>query len=247
MNRKTAVVLHGWPQPEGRRSIYREYFRQNGYRVVSPFLFDERVVFSLPSVQLRIHRLLAGDKPHVIVGISMGGLLAPIFLHEYPKAKGVFIASNARLAGRGSIFYKAVHAANNPVCLRLLGVFRYLPTPLLRKIYSHVNQFDGNTRNYQMYLNDMIQNIKYIRRISIRKQEEIIRFVCKADNTTLLRTIDNPCLVFSGLRDDLMPASSDVPLHKLLPYATFIRTGGGHYNVFTKENVDDLTKFLKIG
>ena len=155
MKHRIAVILHGWPQPEGRQSMYHEYFRQNGYRVISPFLFDERTVFSLQSVRLRVRRLLAGQKPHVIVGISMGGLLSPTLLREYPRVKGVFIASNAKLVNSRSLFYGAVQWANNPVFLRLLGIFRWLPAPVLFEIYQFINQFDGNTGSRAKYLDDI--------------------------------------------------------------------------------------------
>lgn len=71
---KTALILHGWPQPVEVGSInypYLQYFQSKGYKVYAPKLFTKDFALKEPNAKNYIESLLDSRKPDVIVGISV--------------------------------------------------------------------------------------------------------------------------------------------------------------------------------
>ncbi|KKQ91989.1 MAG: hypothetical protein UU16_C0013G0018 [Candidatus Woesebacteria bacterium GW2011_GWA2_40_7] len=124
---KTALILHGWPQPVEAGSInypYLEYFQSKGYTVFAPKLFTKDFVLKEPDAKKYIENLLGGKKPDVIVGISLGGLLLPKIAKDYPNAKLVFIASDPKIQPESVGFKSVLHLAKNKNFLKLLNLIK---------------------------------------------------------------------------------------------------------------------------
>jgi pimeloyl-ACP methyl ester carboxylesterase len=180
----------------------------------------------------------------VVIGISLGGLITPVILKKYPHAKGVFIASNPTLRIEASRLAILIRIARHTNVLRVFGMLRYVPNNVLYWLYQRITPFTGMENERQVYREDMKRNILCIRRIPIHKEAEIVRFVAVTDNTELLKTIHNACVVFSGMSDVLMPVKKGKDLQSLLPNSRNIVSNGGHYNMVTKANISELDAFL---
>jgi len=90
---KTAVLIHGFPEPIYKNSPLYSYFDLEGYSIIAPYLFSPGFKLTEDAVIKHIKTELNGRRPGVIVGISLGGLLAPALAKEYPDAKLVLIGT----------------------------------------------------------------------------------------------------------------------------------------------------------
>lgn len=246
-NTKTVLILHGWPQPVAPGTAnyqFYEYFKNKGYNVVAPQLFTSNFVLKEPDAKNYIEQLLNGVKPDVIVGISLGGLLAPQIAKDYPDAKLIFIASDPKMQPEAPGFKVVLFLARNKNLLRLLNFIKFLPEKVLFGFYELIDPFRGSPADRKLYLDDMRQNFKYMIAIPVDEEKEIISFVTSTDNTQLLGTLKNQSLIFSGKNDLMMPANSEVNLQTLLTNSQLIESNGGHFEVFTQDNFKDIDKFL---
>lgn len=241
---KTVLILHGWPQPIEKGSMYYEYFENKKYNVISPRLFTKDFVLTENEAKKYIEQQLAGKKPDAIIGISMGGLLVPEIAKAYPNAKLVFIASGPKIQSDASGFNAVLYLAKNKNVLRLLNLFKFMPQRVLFEFYELINPFKGTADDRKIYVEDMKKNFKYIISIPVDEEEEIINFVTTTDNTNLLKTLKNKSLIFSGKNDLMMPINPEINLHNLLINSQLIVNDGGHYNVITDVSFKDLDKFL---
>jgi esterase/lipase len=245
--KKTVLILHGWPQPVEPGSVnysYLEYFQKKGYAVVAPKLFTKDFVLKDPDAKDYVEGLLNGKKPDVIVGISLGGLLAPIIVKDYPDAKLVLIATDPKMQPEALGFKIVLDLAKNKNFLKMLNLLKFMPSKFLFSFYEFINPFKGSEDDRQLYTTDMKLNFKYMLNIPVDEEEEIVNFVSSMDNTELLKTLKNKTLIFSGKNDLMMPGNSKENLHSLLVNSREIINDGGHFEVFTDKNFQDLDKFL---
>jgi|GEM_PF-2188258 len=241
---KTVLILHGWPQPVTKDSMYYKYFEEKEYFIVAPQLFTKDFVLDENDAKNYIEKQLSGRKPDVIVGISLGGLLAPVFAKDYPNAKLILIATGPKLEPQATGFKMLLDVAKNKRVLSLLNVIKFLPQKVLFAFYEFINPFRGDTTQREVYKKDMKDNFKYIISIPIEEESEIVNFVSSTDNTELLKTLKNKAIIFAGHNDLIMPTNLGDDFHKLLVNSQLILSEGGHFNVFTERNLSDLDKFL---
>jgi pimeloyl-ACP methyl ester carboxylesterase len=242
---KNVLILHGWPQPVTKDSMYYKYFEEKGYSVVAPQLFTREFVLDENDAKIYIEKQLLGKKPDVIVGISLGGLLVPAFAEDYPNAKLILIATGPKLEPQATGFRMLLDIAKNKRVLSLLNVLKFLPQKVLFAFYEFVNPFRGDKVQREIYVKDMRDNFKYIISIPIEEESEIVNFVSSTDNTELLKTLKNKTIIFAGHNDPMMPTNLGEKLHKLLVNSQLMLNEGGHFNVFTENNFKDLDKFLQ--
>jgi pimeloyl-ACP methyl ester carboxylesterase len=242
---KVALVLHGWPESRTEDSFYYKYFKDRGYDVLAPNLFDGSFTFDIHNVGSRIKKQLRSRKIDVIVGISMGGLILPYIAKDHPGAKLIFIASGAHLKSKSGFFNLAFTLLRKQYILKSIAWILLLPDSVLKFFYQLANPFTGSGRDLLAYEKDMLHNIKTIKGIPVEKETEIINFVSKVDNTDLLRGIKNASLIYNGRKDLLMPAERGEELHQLLKNSQLIINGGEHFDVFTEKNLKDWDGFLK--
>lgn len=241
---KTALILHGWPQSVEKDSVYIKYFNSKGYNVVAPEIFSQDFELTETESKKFIETKLAGRKPDVILGISMGGLLIPIIAKDYLESKLIFIASGPKIKSSSIGFNLVLRLAKNKKLLNILNIFKFIPTKILYFFYETINPFRGDVSQKSIYSKDMKINFKYILKIPTVKEREIANFVTQTDNTELLKTLKNKALIFTSDNDLVMPSGLGEELHKLLINSEIIISNGGHFNVFTKNNFQDIDKFL---
>ncbi len=241
---KTVLILHGWPQPVTKDSMYYKYFEENGYSVVAPQLFTKDFVLTQEEAKKYIEAKLAGRKPDVIVGISLGGLLVPVFAKDYPNAKLILIATGAKLEPQATGFRMLLDMAKHRKVLNVLNVIRFLPQKVLFAFYEFINPFRGNEAQREIYIKDMKDNLKCIVGIPIDEESEIVNFVSSTDNTELLKSLKNKAIIFTSNNDLMMPSNLGQELHRLLGSSQLVVSDGGHFDVFTQNNFKDLDKFL---
>lgn len=245
--KKVVLILHGWPQPveEGSTNeVFLKYFSERGYEIVAPRLFSKDFVLAELEARVYVEKQLGGRKPDVIVGISLGGLLAPTIVKDYPNAKLVFVASGAKMETKSESFKALLELAKKKQFNTIFQMLKFVPQRILFNIYELINPFRGDENQRKIYVEDMKKNFRYIISIPIEEEKEIIDFVNSVDNRELLKTLKNRSLIFSGRNDLMMSGSDGARLEDLLPNSNFIINDRGHFNVFTEANFKDLDKFL---
>jgi pimeloyl-ACP methyl ester carboxylesterase len=244
---KTALVIHGWPQPIYKSHIVYKYFEEKGYKVFNPYLFSRKFTLDEEGISQELSQVLGENKPNLIVGVSLGGLIIPIIAKKYPRAKLIFVATGPRFKPSSQPFKDfTIFIYKHKNFLRLLNIIKFLPLSLLSIIYKRFNPFSGRSNFMNDYLKDMLKNIKDIKRIPIPEEREMLDFAMSIDNTENLKELKNNSFIIYADGDVLMPPSLSVDLHRLLKQSKLIKVNGGHFNVLTKENLKELDKILNI-
>jgi pimeloyl-ACP methyl ester carboxylesterase len=241
---KTILMLHGWPQPVNPNSLYYKDFEKWGYDVVAPEYISEKFTLTLDNIRKYIEKELNGRVPDVIMGISMGGLLAPQIARDYPKAKMILIATGPKLKPKDATFNLLIALAKNKRMINALNIVKILPKEFLFGFYGIVNPFKGNAQEKPAYMEDMKNNFKYMLSIPVSKEGEIADLISKIDNTELLKTLKNETLIFAGKNDSLMPQDPESELTKLLPNSRIVVSHGSHWDVISEPSFVEMKKFL---
>lgn len=142
--------------------------------------------FSAENVSKNVLNQFHKDKPEGIIGISLVGLIAPRIAEAYPEARVVFISSGSRLCATASVFNFAFRTALFLARVGGLHLIMSLPPKTLYHLYCRIHTFTGSEEGRELYEQDARNNVAAIKRISVRKQREILQEVSSLDNTTLL-------------------------------------------------------------
>lgn len=242
---KIVLILHGWPQPINDNNIYYEYFSNKGFTVIAPNLYLEDFKLGEKHVSSSIINKLNDKNPDVILGISMGGLLAPWFGLQYPNAKLILLATGPKLKPNAFGFNLLLKLTQISFISQLANIIRYFPRKILFIIYQLINPFKGNSNEKKLYIADMKLNIKEMLKYPIVKHIEIANFITKIDNSKILKKIENKTLIFTSDNDSLMPSSLGKSLGDFIPKSKIIFTKGSHFEVFTHNNFKDIDRFLE--
>ena len=242
---KTILILHGWPQYRLESYFLSKHMRDKGYRVIYPDLFDARFEFTLPNMMHKISEMLDGEKPYAIIGISLGGLIAPYIASQFPESKLIFIASAANMRSKSKIFNLIFKLAQNSFFMFVPKQILKLPHNHFEKIYRSVNPFRGGELDRGEYDRDTKANVDFIKSIPIKKEVEIINFVKEIDNRLLIKGMRNKTLIFSGDGDLMMPKEKGEELKRLLVNSELIINRGEHFNVFGPKDLVTVEKFLE--
>ena len=92
-NSKTVLLIHGYPEPIYEDSYLYSFFKDRGYNIIAPYLFTSEFKLTKEETKKFIEDKLNNKTPDVIVGVSMGGLIAPQIASDYSKAKLVLVAT----------------------------------------------------------------------------------------------------------------------------------------------------------
>lgn len=238
-----SLIIHGYPQPIAKDHLLYDFFEQNNWEVIAPYLFTDEFVLSRENAQKYLEKELGDKKPDVIVGVSLGGLIAPLIAQNYPDSKLVLIATGAYFKPRSKMLWLVL------IIKKFLG-FTYklislIPKRILFLFYRLVSPLSTkDTSAKEVYNLDAKRNIDFILKIPASKHKEIIDSALKIDNRQLLTTIKNKTLIFTGKNDVLMPLELSRELRTLIAGSRLVITPGQHFNVFTKDNLADLKAFL---
>lgn len=241
---KTALIIHGWPQPIDPEGEYYKHFEKWGYKVFSPWIFSNTFELTVGTANKYVLDSFRNRIPDVIVGISMGGLVAPQIAQLFPKAKLILIATAPKIRSNSKFFNFVVGLAKNKDLSKALEIVKILPEKFLYKFYEVVNPFRGSAKERPAYMKDMKQNFKYILEIPISKEREIVEFATSIDNTEMLKTLKNKTLIFSGENDLLMPQGEGAKLVDLISDSRLVVSKGSHFDVIAEPSFVEMKKFL---
>lgn len=241
---KIALILHGWPQNRVGNYFLVNFFKDKGYRVLTPDLFDSEFIFSPEEIFKRIKKDFDGGTLDVIVGISLGGLITPHIARKSPNSKLIFIASGPYLKAKPFFFNFVLKLLKYKFFIYIGKLILKLPDRFLAIFYKMGSPFSGSEEERKAYEEDMYTNIKFIKNIPIDEEIKIMKFATTTDNTELLKTLGNRTLIFNGEKDLMMPAERGEMVHKLLRNSKLIINDGEHFDVFTSNDLPEIDTFL---
>jgi pimeloyl-ACP methyl ester carboxylesterase len=239
---KTALVIHGWPSPVDKGQKVYQVLENEGYNVIAPYLFDECQKISREDISTTIETKLEGRQPEVIVGISMGGIVAQWMAEKYPQSKLILVASGARIQPKGLLVKLWDWTGLRWVSWAVSGVFR-LPENWLVKGYNKASPWVG-----QMYKTDeenLRTNLGYARKIHPRKQWESILMLKETDNRKLLGQLKNTTLVLNGADDFLMPPELGQEICEKMDNGYQTVVPGSHFDLLNDRAMKEIEMFLK--
>lgn len=242
---KVAVLIHGFPEPIYKDNPIYKYFDNQGYTIIAPYLFSPGFKLNQDAVVRHVKSELNGLTPNVIVGVSLGGLVAPALAKEFPMAKLI-------LVGTGPYIKPKIKSMNGLLKIGKLPVFDYvykaiefIPTPLYAFFYKLFNHPKLNAAQKLELTRHIAKNWNCIQKISESEDREVIDFLTSVNNSLLLKSIKNKTLIFAADEDLLMPTVLSRKLNHLIKGSKLIVGKGKiHYTVFDETNYKDLNTFL---
>src|SRR3990167_8346643 len=136
---KHALILHGWPQYRLDRYFLSRHLQNVGFNVIAPNMFSRNYTFTPANVLQDVLIRLNGAKLDLIVGISLGGLIAPHVVRHFPEAKLVFIGTGPRLKSKSKNFNLIVNLGRILLNLGVANLLLKLPDGILRIFYRWAN------------------------------------------------------------------------------------------------------------
>lgn len=240
---KNVVILHGFPDLlQKDKSPLFNYFNRRNYKIIMPNLLSDNFQFNIDNVSKIVDKELANEKLNVIMGISMGGLIAPYIAKRHPEAKLVLIGTGARFRTAIPIYnflIRIVKKDRHPILIRIV---KGVPKCLYRFIYKYFNR--KNLLTDSEYKRRADEGWNGMTKIKLEKIKEVIKFVTEVDNSKLLTQLTNKAFIFSGRQDSVMPERLSRELNTLIPNSKIIVSDRLHYDVFTDEDCHHLDRFL---
>lgn len=239
---KTVLLIHGWPKPIGKDDNIYRYFRQNGFRVCCPYLIRNETKFSVGGIRKILAKSLAGRTPDVIVGISLGGLLAPMIATDYPNSRLVIVASGVCYSPDNWV------AKYGPKLCRagLREVIRSFDRKLLLRAYKLINPNKSKKGERDQDDREIFNNMNRVLGLPDRRIREVIDFVYRVDNRELLPKIENKTIIFSGSHDTIMPCSQGRLMNHLVKNSQLFILGGRHHDLIGSGMLKILGDFLEF-
>ena len=238
-----ALVLHGYPAPLSSLKKVADFVRNNGYTVVMPeYLTQES--FEINKTAEWIKKQLRGQKPDLIIGLSLGGLVMPHVAVNYPKAKLVFTATGERV--KPSIYWLNIlislvaSPVGKPIIYMLLG----LPKNIVEWGYVKAQKITNIKSVKEDLTKRKKETVAALFSMDADRHRQVIEFLRKCDNTDLISKLPNNSLIISGSKDTLMPLSRGQQLIVLLKNGRLVITEGNHYGVMDKLAWEELRKFV---
>ena len=231
---KIAVLIHGYPEPiHENHSLYR-YFSKEGYAIISLYLFSSKFKLTQEDVKKYVDRGLNGREPDVIVGVSLGGLIAPYLAKDFLGAKLVLIAT-------GPYVRKKIPIALLPPIQWLIV---HMPVWIYSIVYKLFNRQKIKPEERKKLEEHIEQNWGHLKNISLNENKEVIDFLTTTDNRKLLQSLGNETMIIAG-NDNLMPLELSMEMKSLIKRSTLVSSGKRlHFEVFSEANYQQLTDFL---
>jgi len=246
-NPKTVLLIHGCPEPIRQNSPLYKYFADRGYNVVAPYLFTEDLRLTGEDLKEFLEEKIGKEiSSDVIVGVSVGGLIASQLAVHYHDAKLVMVASGPYVKTKVKILNKLL-LAGKPIFLSLLfKAGSFAPTWFYSLIYKTLN-CPKLTEKENLKLKSHIREIRSsFKSISVGSGKEVLRYIVRTDNSQLLRSLKNKTIIFSSESDIMMPIFLSAELNELIKNSKLIVNKNRlHYDVFNEDNFKDLDDFLE--
>lgn len=207
-----------------------------------PDLLSEEYVFSADEVIKNVRYALKGERPDVVVGISMGGLLAPHLAKQFSESKLILIGTGPYFKTKIPIYNFLAHLEAHDEKLLLIRLLRLTPRWLFRFVYKFFNR--SNTLTNLDYQSRADENYNGVFRVPTNKIKEVLKFVTETNNSKLLQQISNKTIIFAGGSDSMMPAQLSGEMNSLIKNSKLIISNRLHYDVFTKADYHYLNEFL---
>ncbi len=239
---KTCLIIHGFPQELHEDHPVYLFFKQKGYRIFAPKLFSGKSDFNLPNTLEIINKSIK-TKPDIILGFSLGGILLPYVAEKYPDARLIFIATASRLNPRRGIRHIA-NLMRTPLIYPLLGAMKIMPYSVYFSLYNLFVPC-GKDDDKTWYMKDKRYNYEAMRAFKARKVMQIIDFLCRTDNTALLKKLKNKSLIVSGTNDLMMPLEEGKKLKGLLKNSTLITLDRSHFGLIDTESLSNINGWIK--
>lgn len=246
-NNKVALILHGWPQPVTSSHILFKALQERGYKILCPYLFDMKERLNKENVMRAVKQSLGEEKPDLIVGMSMGGLIIPWLALDYPKALLVFVATGVRLAPESGLFKFITKVASSPIGNLLIKLFLLAPESLLELGYKIVNPYKGTGEfDKKIYLSDLEENIKCIKNIPSNKHLEALNLIKNVNNSELLSKLNSEAIIICGDSDKLMTENGSLELKSLIKRSELIVVHAEHFNVLNENTISELMTMVSL-
>jgi esterase/lipase len=242
--KKIAVVLHGWPVPVNQSNKVCDILVVAGYKVVMPEYMKLSGDFSPNKVVEHIVKILEKNKPELVVGVSLGGLLVPYLAKKFPEAKLLIVASGYEFRPKMKWFEKAVKGIAKKGENRTVKILGKMPWWMWSKCYKVLQQVDRN--DWKKIRKDVENFGKSIKLIKVQKQVQLAKFLEGCNNAALLRVLKNKTLVIAGQRDKLMPLDQSRMINILIEDCELVECDATHYRVLNEEVIEKIYNFIRL-
>lgn len=245
MKNKTVLLLQGFPGLYKNHAIFR-YIRRNKWEVINPDLFCSDIPLSAERITDDIDRRLKKKTPDIIIAVSFGGLIAPMFASKYPDAYLLMVATGPRIDMDVHVYDRLVKKGNTRFLRLLFGIGRRVPTGIFRTFYRVFNPFTARYQNRKYYFENILETYNNFRKIPPSKVEELALFIRRVDNTGTLKVLKNKTLIITGDRDVMMPRRLSLEMLSLIKNSRLIDNPGRlHYDVFDERDFAKVDEFLE--
>lgn len=240
---KMAVLLHGYPAEKRQSTPVRELLEKMGYKVLAPKYMECQEKFSISWFRRELKKEIGDGTVEVIIGVSLGGMILPYLVRDYPKAKLIFIATAARFKPKMKLVSGTVKMVSKNHSVEMMKLIKKLPEGLLKEIYNVV--YKAKTEEDKKLVEaDKIAIIEAIRVIHPNKHQEMANFILKTDNRKIISKIKNPTLVIAAEHDVLMPTELGRELGEGIKGSIFKLIPAEHYNILAGTALREVEKFL---
>ncbi len=245
---KISILVHGFPEPIYKNHALYKYFDERGYSIISPYLFNSDFDLTQEEVLKYIEEKLDGKSPDVIVGVSLGGLIAPYLAKEFPEAKLVLIATGPYVETSITPLNDLLSFLKKTWTLTPVHwIMTRTPTWIYSVLYRLCNSPKDNPKELKNLGNHIKQNWTCLTKIPLSEDREIIDLLAYTDNTLLLRSLKNETIIFTSNGDVLMPSNLSLKMRDLVKRSSFILTENRlHFNIFNEDNYKQLDNFLGV-
>jgi pimeloyl-ACP methyl ester carboxylesterase len=244
-NSKIVVLIHGYPEPLYKDHPIYKYFDERGYSIVAPYLFSQNFKLTQEEVKKYIEEKLGGREPDVIVGVSLGGLIAPYLAKDFPKAKLMLVATGPYVKTNITPLNSLIPLAKTLTLPPIYSTIVHTPTWFYSIIYKLFNSPKLNSQEMEILENHIRQNWNCLTKIPASEDREMIDLLISTDNTLLLHSLKNKTIIFSGSGDIMMPPELSVKMKDLIGGSSLVISNDRlHFNVFNEENYKQLDDFL---
>lgn len=245
-NAKTVLLIHGYPEPIYKDHPLYKYFVDRDYTIVDPYLFSPEFRLTKSETKKYLEEKLSGRKPDVIVGVSMGGLIAPLIAEDYPAAKLVLVATGPYVRTTIGSLNSLLRWGSTPALDAFYGVIKLIPTWVYSIIYRSFNHSSLSSINKAKLTQHIKENWACVTSIPLQEDREVADLLSSVDNTELLKRLNNKTIIFAAENDLMMPYALSLKLKELIKDSSLINTGKRiHFNIFDESNYASLDNFLK--
>jgi len=207
-----------------------------------PYLLSKEYILGRDEVLKKVLSLLKGKKPDVIVGISMGGLLAPHLAKLFPESKLMLIGTAAYFKTKISLYNWLVKLEAGDERLILVRLLKLTPKWLYGFFYKLVNKNKDLTDREMQSRAD--ENYEKVFEVPINEIKEILKMVRGTNNLKILWQMPNKTLIIAGKHDKIMPVQLSKEMNSVMKNSKLMVSEGFHYDVFGEVDYAYVDNFL---